>query len=149
MAGLERLEAQLDQLVVDGLITDDTRAALAADQGSEQLARLLRAVEQAGHSPESALQAAAAQRDFAGVRSPAQVLHHRITQAMTSHQLAPVTGADVDQIPAGVSDEWRTYLAALGEARDVLALGASPLPPVWRWCFGEKADDGGMAAQRC
>ncbi|WP_162606107.1 AAA family ATPase, partial [Jiangella aurantiaca] len=145
----QRLESQLDQLTADGLITEDTRAALAADQASEQLARLLRAAEQAGHSPDAVLRTAVTERDLTGARSPAQVLHHRISRALPG-QLTPDTGTDVDQVPAGVSDEWRNYLTALDEAaadrRRQLGTEAAEDAPAWAVdALGQVPDD---AAER-
>jgi conjugative relaxase-like TrwC/TraI family protein len=130
----QRLDAQLDQLAAAGVISADDRAALAGDKGTEQLARLLRAAEQAGHSPDGVLRAAVEQRSLAGSRSPAQVLHHRIGRALQG-QLNPVTGSDVDQTPAGVTDEWRVYLAALDDAaadrRRQLGTETAEQAPAW------------------
>jgi hypothetical protein len=58
----DRMERHLDDLVADGLLAEDDLARLGADQGAEQLARLMRAVEQAGRDPRQALRDAVTRR---------------------------------------------------------------------------------------
>ncbi|MGL5826628.1 MAG: MobF family relaxase [Nocardioides sp.] len=81
-----RLERQLDGLVADGLLTDDQRARLGAEQGTEHLSRLLRIREQAGDDPAEVLHAAInGRRDLGDARAISQVLAARIqnNQALT------------------------------------------------------------------
>jgi conjugative relaxase-like TrwC/TraI family protein len=76
----ERLDRHLDQLTAACVLDEQTRARLSADQGTEHLSRLLRAVEQAGQNPRQVLTDAITDpRGFTGVDSVAQILSHRIT----------------------------------------------------------------------
>ncbi|WP_158220836.1 MobF family relaxase [Kineosporia sp. R_H_3] len=75
----ERLDRDLDTLTADGLITDEDRARLGADQGTEHLSRLLRSYEQAGHEPLEVLRdAVTSGRSLTDAVSVAQVLATRI-----------------------------------------------------------------------
>lgn len=129
----QRTEKHLDQLTADGTLSAVERQLLAADQGSEQLARLLRAVEQAGHDPERALHDAVTQRSFDGAQSLAQVLHGRISDTYRG-RLTPTEDA-ASSLPAGIPQDWRAYLAALGEQADTrrreLGTQVAEQPPQW------------------
>ncbi|WP_431881598.1 MobF family relaxase [Micromonospora chalcea] len=109
-----RVEGWLDELAADGVLSDDERAAFAADQGTEQLSRLLRAVEQAGHDPRAALRQAVEDKTLDGARSVAQVVHHRIDTAYRDGGLSPTAGAG-DMVPEDLPEQWRDYLAGLAE----------------------------------
>ncbi len=58
LACRERLETDLDTLVADGVLSAEHRARLGADQGTEHLARLLRAHDHAGNDPAEVLRSA-------------------------------------------------------------------------------------------
>lgn len=128
-----RLESQLDHLAEDGTLNAVAREALAADQGTEQLSRLLRAVEQAGHDPAEALRDAVSVRSFDDAHSPAQVLHFRISTAYRG-ALAPLPDRATVP-PEEISEQWRGYVASLDEAADDRRrqLGAELVdePPQW------------------
>lgn len=131
--GRERTRQWLDQLTADGTLSPDDRQALAADQGVEQLGRLLRTVEQAGGDPEQALRDAVSGRSFEAVRSHAQVLHHRIGKAV--EDLTPKAEHMGDGIPADLPDGLHRYLEALAEAGDSrrreLAATVAETGPQW------------------
>lgn len=110
-----RTDQWLDRLTAEGALSEQDRQRLAADQGTEQLSRQLRAVEQAGHDPVGALRAAIGDYSLDTARSVAQVLQHRISDqhpdAMRPH--VEVLG---DVAPADVPEPWRQHLAELGDA---------------------------------
>lgn len=110
VASRTRLDADLDGLVADGVLSEAHRARFGADQGSEHLARQLRALEQAGHDPAQVLRDAVAARPLEGATSVAQVISGRIDHA---HGL-PIPNLDAvgaQRFPAS-SD---AYLGELGE----------------------------------
>lgn len=109
-----RLDQTLDHLAAEGVLAADDRQALAADQGTEQLSRLLRAVEQAGHDPGQALRDAIGERSLDGARSTAQVVHHRIAETYAG-KMAPRVDDQAAAIPVGIPEDWRGYLSELGE----------------------------------
>ncbi|MFG1898707.1 MobF family relaxase [Micromonospora zamorensis] len=114
VVGRTRVRTWLDELAADGVISDVERAAFAADQGTEQLSRQLRAVEQAGHDPQAVLRDALAAGSLDGARSVAQVVHHRISTRFTGAGLAPAPGA-ADSVPEDLPEQWRDHLAELSE----------------------------------
>src|SRR5918911_3366140 len=103
-----RMEADLDQLVADGLLSTEDRARLAADQSSEHLSRLLRAGEQAGLDPANLLREAVTQQPLEGSRSLAQVLSYRITSTHDIEAAQPLRVA-AERLPAAEAE----YIAAL------------------------------------
>jgi conjugative relaxase-like TrwC/TraI family protein len=106
----ERLDADLDQLVADGLLTEQDRARFGAEQGSEHLARQLRALETAGLNPRQVLRQAVTQRDYAGAVSVAAATAARIDQA---HGLPiPTTNAGA---PERIHPTRHAYLTALND----------------------------------
>lgn len=105
----DRLEQHLDELVADGVLGEVERARLGADQSTEHVSRLLRAVEQAGQDPQQALREAVEQRDFSGAQSVAEVLSHRINSR------ADVSGRSDVAVPSGLSDRVAGYLDGLWE----------------------------------
>ena len=120
----QRLSTQLDELTAAGRLTAEQRYALAVDQGSPQLALLLRAVEQAGHDPARALADAMPQAadengyrvgDLGSARSLARVLHSRV-RAAYGDQLAP--SPDSAPVPAGADEDWAGYLTRLTDAAE-------------------------------
>ncbi|SCL17774.1 conjugative relaxase domain-containing protein, TrwC/TraI family [Micromonospora nigra] len=129
-----RVDGWLDELAADGVISEAQRAAFAADQGTEQLSRQLRVVEQAGHDARAALRTALAAGPLDGARSVAQVVHHRISGAFKDVGLAPAPGA-VDLVPDDLSEQWRDYLAELGERaedrRRELGIQVAQEQPQW------------------
>lgn len=133
--GRARTEGWLDRLAADGVLTETERAAFAADQGTEQLSRLLRGVELAGSDPETALREAVAGKTLDGARSVAQVVHHRIASAYSGEGLRPVVEHTGDTIPPGVPEDWRAYLGELAEAADARrrALGAETAEAAPQW----------------
>ncbi len=86
----ERLDRHLDELTARGVLDPHARARLGADQGSEHLSRLLRAVEQTGQDPRQVLTDAITARSLSDADSVAQVLSHRITGGQPlPHPLLP------------------------------------------------------------
>ncbi|MEU7843966.1 MobF family relaxase [Micromonospora sp. NPDC049114] len=134
MVGRTRVRTWLDELAADGVISEVERASFAADQGTEQLARQLRAVEQAGHDPQAALRDALAGGTLDGARSMAQVAHHRISTAFKEVGLTPVPGA-AESIPEDLPQQWRDHLGELAERaedrRRELGTQAAQEQPQW------------------
>ncbi len=112
----DRLERHLNALTSEGILTEDERHTLAADQGTEQLSRLLRAVEQAGGDPYTALRAGITSHTLDGLRSLAQGIHARIAEAH-AEQLAPVPGAAY-MVPENIPSDWSRHLETLAAAAD-------------------------------
>lgn len=140
-----RLGAELDRLTAAGILCADDRTALAADPAYGGLERLLRTAEVAGHDPATVLRDAVAGRDFTDARSPAQVLHKRITTALDG-QLAPKLSSYADLIPAGLPDTVQKRLAVLADAADErrreLGERIAAEPPQWaREALGPVSDD--------
>ncbi|MGC4891097.1 MobF family relaxase [Micromonospora sp. DT227] len=145
LVGRTRVEGWLDELAADDVITAEERAAFAADQGTEQLSRLLRVVEQAGRDPRAALREAVEGKPLAGARSVAQVVHHRVDTAHRADGLSPVPGA-ADMVPDGLSEQWQTYLGELSEAaedrrRELGGIVAEEQPQWAVEAFGPVPDD--------
>ncbi|MFI6270749.1 MobF family relaxase [Micromonospora zamorensis] len=134
LVGRTRVESWLDELAADGVISEANRAAFATDQGTEQLSRQLRVVEQAGHDPREALRAALEGKPLDGARSVAQVVHHRIAEAHKEQGLAPQPGA-ADSVPQGLPQQWQDYLAELAEKaedrRRELGIQVAQEQPQW------------------
>jgi AAA domain-containing protein len=129
-----RMAATLDRLTADGALTPDQRAALAADEAYGALERLLRTAELAGHDPDTVLTAAVEMRDLRGARSPAQVLHARISDAYAG-RLTPHLTDMSDLIPGHVPTEWAAWLHdradAADERRHELGAEAARQAPAW------------------
>jgi hypothetical protein len=107
-----RMERHLDDMVADGTLDETTRARLGADQASEHLARLLRAVEQTGTDPRQTLRTAITTgRSLTDAASPAQVISHRITHAHAEADLAVPPQAAT--IPADITASEAQALTAL------------------------------------
>ena len=116
LAVRERTERHLDDLVADGTLDLDVRARLCADQGTEHLSRLLRAVEQTGADPKDVLRNAVAGRPLNDADSVAQVLSHRITggRPLDPDEL-DFTHGTAAAAPADVTPEFATHLDRLGD----------------------------------
>ena len=129
-----RTDQWLDRLTAEGALSEQDRQRLAADQGTEQLSRQLRAVEQAGHDPVSALRAAIGDYSLDTARSVAQVLHHRIADQHPD-ALRPHVEVLGDVAPADVPEPWRQHLAELADAaadrRRELGTQVAQEAPAW------------------
>lgn len=144
-----RTAATLDRLVADGALSAQVRERLGADEAIGSLDRLLRTAELAGHDPRDALTAAVDSRGLNDARSPAKVLHHRITTSLRG-QLTPDIQSATDLVPRDVSAGWAPWLKARADALDqrrhelgdqlareapawaTAALGAVPADPLQR-----------------
>jgi conjugative relaxase-like TrwC/TraI family protein len=127
-----RTSRWLDELAVDDTLTIEERANLAADQGSEQLGRLLRVCEQAGLDPKETLAKAVESGSLEGAQSVAQVLHHRITS--TNKKAMLLAEASESQPPADAPAEYLEHFDRLDDmmsqrcAELATALAESPEP---------------------
>ena len=125
-----RLERHLDDLTHDGQISEEVRGRLAADDGTEYLARLLRAVEQSGHDPRVALTKAVTAGQLDDAESVAQVLSYRINESQPVGQPVPGT-----ELPADITPTEHQRLSDLHtrtEARtNVLGARAAGEAPEW------------------
>ncbi len=85
LACRQRLESDLDALVAEGILDEDNRARFGAEQGSEHLARQLRALEHAGLDPAQVLREVG---DVAGLRTRGVRLpSHRCSDHRQAHGL--------------------------------------------------------------
>jgi conjugative relaxase-like TrwC/TraI family protein len=129
-----RTAAALDRLAADGVLSPDQRAAVATDEAFGSLERLMRTAELAGHDPDAVLAAAAEHRGLDNVASVAQVLHHRVTAAL-SGRLTPQISSVHDLIPADVPDTWRGWLHSHADAADTrrheIGAALAEAPPAW------------------
>ncbi len=130
-----RAAATLDRLTATGALTDTHRAELAADDAFGSLERLLRTAEIAGHDPDAVLTAAVTDhRSLDDARSPAQVLHHRITHTLHGHLTPHITSA-ADLIPTDVPPLWAAELQARAADADTrrhqLGTDTAAAPPRW------------------
>ncbi|MGI9000838.1 MAG: MobF family relaxase [Pseudonocardia sp.] len=135
LATAGRTAATLDDLTTGGVITDSQRRLLAADEAMGSLDQLLRTAELAGHDPAAVLTAAAADdRGLHHVRSPARVLHHRITAALAGRLTPRITSA-ADLIPRGLTEVWSRWAqrraADADTRRHELGAEIAADPPRW------------------
>ncbi|MGH3975265.1 MAG: ATP-dependent DNA helicase, partial [Pseudonocardiaceae bacterium] len=144
-----RTSALLDRLAAQGVLPPSHREALAADDSTWSLERLLRTAEIGGHDPTEVLAAAVSERDLDGARHPAQVLYARIENRLRA-ELTPTVSSYQDLIPRDLPEEWRPWVTARAQAADqrrqqlgeqiateapqwaVEALGAPPEDPTAR-----------------
>ncbi|WP_344419849.1 MobF family relaxase [Pseudonocardia ailaonensis] len=112
-----RTAATLDRLTAAGMLTAQARERLAADEAGGSLDRLLRTAELAGHDPRAVLSAAVDGRGLDDARSPAKVLHHRISTTLAGRLTPDITSA-VDLVPRDAPDGWTAWLSARAEAID-------------------------------
>jgi hypothetical protein len=115
LATAGRTARWFDQLVDEGHMTAQQRAALAAEDGATSLTRVLRRAELAGHDPQLVLREAITSRPLDGARQLTNVIHHRITDAVS---LDPVGDSYRDWIPRVDDPQWRHYLHQLADAAD-------------------------------
>ncbi|MGH3867250.1 MAG: MobF family relaxase [Pseudonocardiaceae bacterium] len=112
-----RTSLLLDQLAAEGVLAPWDREALAADNSSWSLQRLLRTAELAGHDPTDVLTTAIAHRDLAGTHHPAQALYARIERHLRD-KLEPAINSFADLIPQGVPEGWRAWFTNRAAAAD-------------------------------
>src|SRR5581483_7029523 len=126
--------AVLDDLTATGKLAPRERQAIAADEAFGSLDRLLRTAELAGHNPRAVLDRAVTERSLDGARSPAQVLHSRITTSLHG-QLTPQIDQVADLIPREIPAEWSAWLhdraAAADARRRELGAETAALAPAW------------------
>ncbi|WP_433503215.1 MobF family relaxase [Pseudonocardia halophobica] len=140
-----RTAATLDQLTAQGLLAPKSRERLAADEALSSLDRLLRTAELAGHDPAAVLAGAIDGRSLDDARSPAQVLHHRITTTF-HRRLTPEIETALDLVPRDATGSWAAWLRDRANAVDLRRheLGAEiaqELPAWARTALGPVPDD--------
>jgi conjugative relaxase-like TrwC/TraI family protein len=111
----DRANVWLDELATDGAITVEERQRLASEKGSEQLGRLLRVVEQAGHDPKQVLREAATGSSLEGSRQLAPVLHTRISQRYKNE-----LKLDADACTLPPADAPQEYQEHFEELQDII-----------------------------
>jgi hypothetical protein len=131
LACRNRLERHLDDLVVEGVLPEEIRGRLAADAGTEYLAKLLRAVEQTGKNPRQVLtDAITSGKPLDDADSAARVLSYRISRGQDPGHPVPGT-----EIPADITPDEHARLAELHhQARDragVLGTRTADEAPEW------------------
>ncbi len=108
----------LDELAAEGHLTDDERSRFAADeQGTGQIGKLLRTVEQSGHDPRQALRDAVVDRTLDGLRSVAHGVHARISTTYAD-ALNPRVEHVSDAPPATENAAHKRYVEKLAEMAD-------------------------------
>ena len=133
LACRNRLERHLDDLVVDGVLPEEIRGRLAADQGTEYLAKLLRAVEQTGKDPRQVLtDAITSGKTLDDAESAARVLSYRISRGQDPGH--PIAGTE---IPADITPDEHARLAELHERAGVrtAVLGARVAEQAPEWAL--------------
>jgi hypothetical protein len=140
-----RTARTLDRLVSDGVLPQQIRERLAADEALPSLDRLLRIAELAGHEPDTVLRAAVEGRSLSDARSPAQVLHHRITTTLHGRLTPEITSA-ADLVPSDAPASWARWLQDRADDVDNrrYEIGAELAqdPPEWaRAVLGPVPDD--------
>lgn len=111
----DRTTNWLDELTTEGLISVDDRQRLAVERGAEQLGRLLRVCEQAGHDPKYVLREAVTLSSLEGARMLAPTLHARIAQRYEKD-----LRVDADaciQPPADTPEEYQKHFEELEDIR--------------------------------
>ena len=137
----------MDHLATTGVLPESTRIALAADDATGSLTRLLRTAELAGHDPDAVLEAAVTERGLDTARSPAQVLHHRITSTLQG-ELTPTVRTAGDFIPSDprIGESEREWMERQAETADTRRreLGAEVAAERPEWAvaaLGEPPED--------
>ena len=92
LACRDPLDTHLDRLTAEGLLTDTERARFGAEQGTEHLAKLLRAHEHAGADPFELLRDGVTAGDFAKVNALSQVVAARIDKRLPAEACPDRTG---------------------------------------------------------
>lgn len=127
----DRLDRHLDDLASDGVLPEADRARLGADQATEHLSRVLRAVEQAGQDPRQVLADAVAARPLASATSPAQALSWRIRGTSDVPLPSPGAARVPDGITAGHTEVLDRLHARAETRRTQLGQAAALDPPAW------------------
>lgn len=132
LACRQRLEADLDTLVAEGVLSEDLRARMGAEQGTEHLSRLLRAHELAGHDPAAVLREALAdRRSLEDALAVSQVIAYRIDAGRGLPAPLDGRGRDVTRI----GDDRAGYLSELhalvDEREQRLGLDVAGTQPQW------------------
>jgi conjugative relaxase-like TrwC/TraI family protein len=117
LATAGRTATLLDRLVNDGTLTPGQRVALAADDGTDSLARVLRQAELAGHDPDRVLRDAVTGRDLSDARSLASVLHQRITATTDLHPRGDTYAGWTPKVDDPVWQRHLNDLASLADRR--------------------------------
>jgi conjugative relaxase-like TrwC/TraI family protein len=132
LATAGRTARWLDELTAEGKVTPQQRVALAAEDGSANLNRLLRRVELAGYDARQVLTDAITNRSLDDARQITNVIHHRISESVS---LDPVGNRHADWIPRVEDPAWQRYLSDLArdadQRRDELGRQAAEHPPQW------------------
>lgn len=127
-----RTATMLDQLADCGVLSEEQRLALATDENTATLARVLRQAEVAGHDPLEVLTTAITQRELGNARSIASVLHHRIHDRV---DLEPVGDSHADWVPQVTDPAYQRHLedlaAAADRRRDELGVQVAEQAPQW------------------
>lgn len=110
-----RTASMLDQLLDRDVLSEAQREALAADENTPALARVLRQAEVAGHDPLHVLTNAITERELGSARSLASVLHERISSRV---DLEPVGDLYRDWVPKVTDPAYQTHLNDLAQAAD-------------------------------
>ncbi|MGH3628594.1 MAG: MobF family relaxase [Sciscionella sp.] len=113
-----RLGTALDELTAQGVLEPEHRVRLAADEALGAVQQLLRTAELAGHNPTTVLTQALRERTLLGARSPAQVLHGRISELLRHEPMTPRITSYTDLIPVDVPADSRAYLPRLASEAD-------------------------------
>jgi hypothetical protein len=133
LAGQRQLDRLLHKLTSDGYLTTEQHTAIASDEATGPLQRLLRLAELAGHNPEPVLAQAISASELATARSIAQVLHWRIIQRH-GDKLTPQADSWRERTPTG-DDPVSKYALDVAEAMDSrcaqLGEQAAAQPPRW------------------
>lgn len=138
-----RTSAMLDQLLDRDILSEAQRCALATDENTPTLARVLRQAEVAGHAPLDVLTVAVTERELGNARSIASVLHHRISDRV---DLEPVGDSHRDWCPTVIDPDYQRHLddlaATADRRRDELAVQVAAEQPQWAVeGFGPVPDD--------
>ncbi len=127
-----RTAAMLDGLLDHGLLSEQQRVALAGDDNTATLARVLRQAEVAGSDPLDVLTTAITERELGNARSIASVVHHRICDRV---DLEPVGDSHCDWVPKVIDPDYQRHLrdlaAAADRRRDELGQLAAQHRPQW------------------
>jgi hypothetical protein len=115
LATAGRTARWLDQLTAAGHLTGEQRVALAAEDTSTTLSRVLRRVELAGHDPHQVLLTAITSKPLDGARRLTNVIHSRITESVS---LDPIGDTYAEWVPHVEDPQWQAYLEQLAASAD-------------------------------
>ncbi|WP_158220360.1 MobF family relaxase [Kineosporia sp. A_224] len=118
-----RLEADLDTLIADGILSEAQRARFGAEQGAEHLARLLRTHELAGRDPQHVLRNAVTAGSLENALALSQVIASRIdkTWSREAERDGTSTGTGLP-MPSGHDLPARTAEDAAGYVEELHGL---------------------------